>query len=536
QWNQFVVLVTLIAFLLAVLMWYIYRFNRSVILLEQYKNAIDDSMIVSKTDRKGVITYVNPNFVAVSGYDEEDLLGKPHSIVRHPDTPASVFKEMWSTIRKGKNWQGVLQNRTKAGKSYYVQSLIAPIVDENGEILEYMGLREDITEIENSRLEAHEAQRIKAAFVANMSHEIRTPINGIVGFVHLLSKSHLDAVQRRYVSIIESSLESLMHIVNDVLDFSKIEEGKIELDIVECAPKAPLDAVYELFSPQAGVKQIDYTLVMDDRLYGCLMLDMLRIKQVISNLISNALKFTPEEGAVTFKIEVVEDTASHQMLRFSVIDTGIGIPKEKQDKIFEKFTQADVSTTRQFGGTGLGLSIANAMVSLMGGVLRVHSEEGKGSTFSFELNAQKCDTFQETAAALENDSLNTAAVPLSMSILVADDYEINQMLIGELLRYHYGIQADFAHNGEEAVERVRHHRYDLVLMDINMPVMDGIEATRIILSEDPTLTIVALTANVLEEDREKFQRAGMKDCLMKPLDLDALHQVLMHVHDIREKE
>lgn len=522
QWNQFLLLVIMIAILLALLMWYVYRYNRSVLLSQQYRKAIEESMMVSRTDTKGIITYVNPLFAKISGYTEEELLGQPHSIVRHPDTPPTVFKAMWHTLQRGRNWHGMLQNSKKNGESYFVKNLICPIVDEDGKILEYLGLREDVTEIQSSRLKAQEAERIKSAFVANMSHEIRTPINGVVGFVHLLSKTNLDTTQRRYVSIVESSLEMLLHIVNDVLDFSKIEEGKIEIEWIKSHPKRAFTSIFELFIPQADIKKIDYQLIMDEKIEECLILDVLRIKQVLSNLISNALKFTPEEGSVQVKIAVVEDTQNAQKLEFSVIDTGIGIPKSKQGKIFEKFTQADASTTREYGGTGLGLSIANAIVELMGGVITIQSEEGKGAAFSFYINAQKCHESENEITYADQRTMKS----LALQILVVDDFEMNRMLIGELLSSHYGITADFANNGEEAVEMVHKNTYDLVLMDVNMPVMDGIQATKLIHKEHPALPIIALTANVMEGDREEFKAQGMSDYLSKPLDYDELHRVL----------
>lgn len=522
QWNHFLLLVIMLAIILALLMWYVYRYNRSILLTQQYRKAIEESMMVSRTDTKGIITYVNPLFVKISGYTQEELLGQPHSIVRHPDTPAKVFKAMWHTLQRGRNWQGMLQNTKKNGETYYVKNLICPIVDEDGRILEYLGLREDVTEIQSSRLNAQEAERIKAAFVANMSHEIRTPINGVVGFIHLLSKTALDKTQRRYVSIVESSLEMLLHIVNDVLDFSKIEEGKIEIEWIKSYPRKELTSIFELFIPQADIKRIDYKLIMDERIEECLILDVLRIKQVLSNLISNALKFTPEEGSVHVKIAVAEDTQNAQKLEFSIIDTGIGIPKSKQAKIFEKFTQADTSTTREYGGTGLGLSIANAIVKLMGGIIAIQSEEGKGSTFSFVLNAQKCDESEDEVTYAHQDTMKS----LELQVLVVDDYEMNRMLIGELLNHNYGINADFANNGEEAVEMVQKNRYDLVLMDVNMPVMDGIQATKLIRKEHPDLPIIALTANVMEGDAEKFTGHGMNDYLAKPLDYDELHRVM----------
>mgnify|MGYP002795046642 CR=1 FL=1 len=523
QWNQFLALLSTLAILLAFLLWYIYRYNRSVLLTEQYKHAIEESMIVSRTDKHGIITYVNPLFTKISGYTEEELLGQPHSIVRHPDTPDTVFKGMWHTLQRGRNWHGMLQNSSKNGESYFVKNLICPIVDENGEILEYLGLREDVTEIETSRLRAQEAERIKSAFVANMSHEIRTPINGIVGFIHLLSRTVLDTTQRRYVSIVESSLDMLLHIVNDVLDFSKIEEGKIEIEWIQSDPKRELKSVFELFIPQADIKNIDYQLSMDDKIENCLILDTLRIKQVLSNLISNAIKFTPEEGSVQVKISVIEDAHNAQKVEFSVRDTGIGIPKEKQGKIFEKFTQADASTTREYGGTGLGLSIAYTIVELMGGVLQIYSEEGKGATFYFNIDAKKCDEVPSDIIHVDE----FARQSLSLRILVVDDYEINRMLIGELLDYHYGITADFANNGEEGVKMVDKNTYDLVLMDVNMPVMDGIQATKLIRKKHASLPIIALTANSMEGDAQEFMAKGMDDYLAKPLEYGELNRVLM---------
>lgn len=524
QSNQFFLLFSSIASLLGLLMWYVYRYNRSILISEQYREAVEESMIVSRTDPKGIITYVNDKFIQISGYSEEELLGHPHSMVRHPNTPATVFKGMWRTVKRGGSWHGMLENRAKNGESYFVKNLICPIMDENGTVIEYLGLREDVSEIQKSRISAQEAQRIKAAFVANMSHEIRTPINGIWGYVHLLSKTKLDSVQKRYVTIVESSLETLLHIVNDVLDYSKIEEGKIEIEYLPSNPKVDLRTVYDLFVPQADIKNIQYTFFMDETIANCLMLDTLRIKQVLSNLISNALKFTPQEGSVEVNVEMVQESRNDQMVKFSVRDTGIGIAKEKQSKIFEKFTQADSSTTRQFGGTGLGLSIAYAMVELMGAVITIDSAEGQGATFSFVLRCEKCDESIEEANIVQEAEVIRA---LDIRVLVVDDNLVNRMLIGELLSHYYGITADNATNGEEAVEMVMRNSYDLVFMDINMPVMDGTEATRILRQNNVDLPIIALTANVMQGDIEEFTAAGMNDYLSKPLAYDKLNELLM---------
>lgn len=522
QWNQFIFLFISLASLLALLMWYIYRYHRSVLISEQYREAVEESMIVSRTDPKGIITYVNPRFIEISGYSEEELLGQPHSIVRHPNTPATVFKGMWHTLQRGRSWHGMLENRAKNGDSYFIKNLIYPVMDENGKVFEYLGLREDVSEIQQSRLKAQEAERIKAAFVANMSHEIRTPINGISGYIHLLSKTVLDGVQRRYVTIVEHSLETLLHIVNDVLDYSKIEEGKIEIEKIQSNPKMQLHSVFDLFTPQADIKNIEYKLIVDDTIANCLMLDVLRIKQVLSNLISNALKFTPQDGSVYVKVEMLQESDSDQTLKFSVSDTGIGIPKDKQSKIFEKYTQADASTTRKFGGTGLGLSIAYAMVELMGGEISIDSEEGKGATFSFVIRGETCDE------KIDDVKIEEEKQVLNLRVLVVDDNLVNRMLIGELLSHYNEINADFANDGEEAVDIVAKNSYDLVFMDVNMPVMDGIQATRIIRQTNPDLPIIALTANVMQGDIEAFMAAGMNDYLAKPLVYNELKKIIIH--------
>ena len=735
-------------------------------LLEQYKHAIDTILIVSKTDPSGKITYANEHFCDISGYSRDELIGKAHSIVRHPDMPETIFKEMWDTILSRRVWQGIIKNRRKNGSDYYVKSSIVPIIDARGDVTEFMGLREDvtdlvaankvieserdrtitildqqesivvlnrkgkkishinqkffetfpyatlgeflqghdcicelfvtepgylepttsekhwtvpiftepdkphkalmkdrwgalrtfsatvkptilddeeyylatftdITELEDARKRTEEAERSKSEFLANMSHEIRTPMNGIIGFTHLLKQSKLDEDQKRHLSIIESSSHTLLGIVNDILDFSKIESGKLELDLVCLNPFIELEPAFMIFHANTAEKEIDYRIDIDSGISECMVIDTLRLKQVMSNLIGNAVKFTPSKGSINVNVTLIEKREQGQRIRFSVKDSGIGIPKERQKAIFEAFSQADSSTTRKFGGTGLGLSISASLVSMMGGTLQVESEEGRGSTFFFELDVGVCDDahhladslnkvcigvatdsdrrysrvqkqmadfkvpycllqhenldeslrhkrcnivilhdpkaashlaesdatdhivlISETGQALQHhpkvsllDSYESCPSALynlltelkitdlteaitqdgstryDLDILVAEDYPVNQILISELLTG-YGITFDIASNGREAVEMASQKDYDLVLMDVNMPEMNGIEATEAIRRDhSSTLPIIALTANAMAGDRERFLAAGMNDYLTKPIDPKALQEV-----------
>ncbi|MDP3301621.1 MAG: ATP-binding protein [Sulfuricurvum sp.] len=388
-------------------------------------------------------------------------------------------------------------------------------------------------ELNEEKHNAEAAKEAKGSFMANMSHEIRTPLNGIVGFVNLLSKSPLNSEQARYIGIVQNSIDSLMVIVNDILDFSKIAEGKKEVELLEINPKVEFEKAFMLFEPIAKDKQIVYEMLLDSALSPCVKMDLFMIKQVMLNLINNAIKFTPEKGNITISVAVSEDQYTQQRVLFDVEDTGPGMSEAAQVSIFERFTQADISTTRTHGGTGLGLSIAYSLVEMMGGKLRVRSEEGKGSSFSFELKIDKCTQKVKIANSLaEKIAINDVFTAPDMRVLVAEDQDTNQMIIEEYLK-RYKIHPDFAFNGEEAVALAHKNVYDLILMDINMPIMDGMEATGLIKKTYPDLLIVALTANALEGDYEKFMKAGMNEYLTKPINVPALEAILRHVRGLK---
>lgn len=722
---------------------------------------LNEYAIISRTDLRGVITYVSKEFCRLSGYTKEELLEKKHNILRHPEESNIVYKTIWETIKADKVWSGDIQNRSKDGTSYYVHTTIFPVFDStkrkigyasiytditqrvlsqkaldvtrklnqiitdnqqsilvmsnvqegvvsfnqkfydtfpfenfedfkkqhncicelfiekegylfshhikgewtqivlnNPQILHktlmhnkegeeriysvmvkevaledkisYVSTLTDITEIEHARELAELAVRSKSEFMANMSHELRTPLNGITGFTELLSKTTLDQRQSKYVTIISSSVANLLNIINDILDFSKIQSGKLQPDFHPINPFIDFREALQLFQVATDEKNIFYTIMIHSKLAECLIADKLRLTQILYNLIGNAVKFTNGGGEIEVSIAPLETQSKEeiQIVRFGVKDTGIGIPKEKQKKVFEVFSQADTSTTRQYGGTGLGLSISASLVEILGGRLHLESKEGKGSYFYFDLPLSVCvnekylpigkletqpiyvvnhlfsdvelvirqlEQFKVTHYLIEENQIENhfasifilfdkkiiekykdkmyrivlihqegadlsfpphvyhinkfqscpselynAIVDLHMikiegveeiedenldlKILVAEDHITNQILLEELLeKYH--ITPTFVENGEEAVIKAK-DGFDIILMDINMPIMNGIEATQKIRQNGNTIPIIALTANALEGDRERLLDVGMDDYLSKPINIKNLYEVL----------
>jgi len=506
------------------------NFKASKFKLDEFLKALDSVVIISRTDTLGNISYVNERFEEVSGYTKEELIGKSHNIVRDPDVPDEVFAELWNEIKKGNIWQGEFVNRAKDGSRYYVKSSIIPIHDENNKIIEYMAIREDVTSLVESRKKAEEAEVAQAMFLANMSHEIRTPMNGILGFTELLSKTQLDSTQENYINVISSSTKTLLDIVNDILDSSKITNNKISLEKIPLNPFVEFATTYELLKSMAEEKALNYTLEIDNAISTCIYSDATRLRQVMINLLSNAIKFTPECGDVKFSISLVKETSKQQTLHFSIKDSGIGIAQEKLEQIFKPFAQAEVSTTRKFGGTGLGLSISADLLHVFDSKLEVNSVQNKGSHFFFDLNFETCDALRDSSQETNVDITcqeEKGCGKLYLHILVAEDYEINRMLIESIFQKYKNMTLEFAYDGKEAVDKAAQNDYDLIFMDINMPVMNGLDATKLIREElQLDVAIVALTANAIKGDREKFLAYGMNDYLSKPIDTLKLENIL----------
>jgi signal transduction histidine kinase/CheY-like chemotaxis protein len=387
-------------------------------------------------------------------------------------------------------------------------------------------VKERTRNLRDAKEEAEAANQSKTDFLANMSHEIRTPMNAILGFIEQLAKKETDPESQKLFTIIRSSGNTLLNIINDILDFSKIENGSIEIEYHHHNTQEFFEEIVSLFSNDLEKKQLKLDSSFPDESPEFMITDKVRLKQVLINLLNNAIKFTPENGTVS--LEVKYDPKIDMML-FSVSDTGIGISAQNQEKIFKKFNQADNSTTRKFGGTGLGLSISFQLVRLMGGELQVQSELGKGCRFYFSLPIEE----HIEPEAKESKSLfmdDTEEITFEGHVLIVEDNKTNQMLLSMILD-DLGLTFDIANDGTEAVKIYQEKSYQVILMDENMPNMNGIEATRHILEIEQNsghvhTPIVAVTANALKEDRARFLAAGLDDFIAKPYTEEDIVQVL----------
>lgn len=620
--------------------------DRNVKLLSEYKKALDESTLISKTDLEGRITYVNDKFVELCGFDRSELIGKRHNIMRHPDMSEENFKNLWESLKKNSMYKGTIKNLKKNGEYFYIDSTIVKITDPHENITEYMSIAYDVTKLVDARSEALNASKAKEYFLSNMSHEIRTPLNAILGFVNLLIGEEISKKHRRYLDIILNSGENLLSIINDILDFSKLRSGEFMIEPKVFSVHEKISHTMELFVASASSKNITITSFIDPKIPSELFADPLRITQILSNFLSNAIKFTHHGGII-----YVEASCENNMLRIKVKDNGIGISDEDLKSVFLPFSQVKHAKNVKNYGTGLGLSICHQLAKHMGGDVSVNSSLGKGSTFVLEIPVEirnaTCQTFDDIlqfkvlqialyakdetslqkheaflkyakifdmnitiidtlemsqkfdvtifiddeldkkskANMLQSDKKYIALMrnfngeydqykhvvaiyfPLYCSkiysafqellnpnspyiynsqyvnkfrghILVAEDNEANQELI-KILLTKYGLTFDIAKNGLEAFELYKKNKYDLILMDEQMPVMNGLEAVTKILEYEALHSlkhtpISALTANVIKGAMEKGLLSGFDSFLGKPIVIKELERVFIAYLEVHQ--
>ncbi|MCK6426693.1 MAG: PAS domain S-box protein [Burkholderiaceae bacterium] len=537
------------------------------------------------TDLDGRIEYVNEAFTRISGYRADEVIGQNPRVLNSGQTPPETYVELWRSLTAGQTWRGEFVNRRKDGSLYVESAVLSPIRRADGRITHYVAVKEDVSEhrrlteelarhrhhleelvaertaqLAEARERAEAANRAKSAFLANVSHEIRTPMNAIVGLTRILRRSAgAQSEQALRLEKVETAAHHLLALINDVLDLSKIEAGRLELESVDFSLAGVLEHVATMVTEAAQAKglllrsELRNEAGPDEALPTWLRGDPTRLRQALLNFAGNAVKFTAS-GHVTLRVVLLGRAQGRVRLRFEVEDSGIGIGAEQQARIFEPFEQADASTTRRHGGTGLGLAIARRLVEAMGGQIGLRSRPGVGSCFWFTVALQEPDLPAGTQPVPLSDfgallDLGTPGASTRSAradaggesaeealrrrhagahVLLAEDNAINRDVVTELLSL-VGLQVAVARDGAEAVAHCRQQRCDLVLMDVQMPVLDGLEATRQLrrTAGPQTLPIIALTANAFSEDRRACLEAGMNDFLVKPVDPDALYAALL---------
>ncbi len=474
------------------------------------------------------IIYANPAFYRITGYSEEEVIGHNCRFLQGPGTNPRHIKAIREAIENGKAIDVEIVNHRKDGSRFVNELHLSPVLGEDGEVRYIFGIQHDVSareqfarDAERARRAAERANAEKSDFLAFMSHEIRTPMNGVMGTISLLLDTTLDAEQHAYAETARRCGELLLATVNEMLDLSRIEAGHLAIEEEAFDLAAPVAEVLDLLAPAVAEKGIRLSASIDPLLPARVIGDARRLRQVLLNLADNAVKFTAA-GGVGIRVERAE---ANGMVRFAVADTGIGMPPEVQARLFGRFAQGGPETARRYGGSGLGLMICKRLVGLMGGRIVLASTPGKGSTFSFEIPLRPiAESGRPPSTLLPRPALAKPLPGARGRVLIAEDGEANQLVAAAILRK-AGYAVDLARDGEEALGAARTAAYDLVLMDVRMPRMDGLAATAAIRGlEGPAgrVPIIAMTAAAMPDEVARCLEAGMDAHVAKPMDLTAL--------------
>jgi len=511
--------------------------------ISDYKNTLDEFAIVAITDKKGIISNVNDNFCKISKYNREELIGQDHRIINSGYHSKDFIRGLWTTIAKGEIWKGEIKNKAKDGTIYWVDTTIVPFLDEHGKPNKYVAVRTDITNQKTFTEELTEAKMVaelamsnaekakgiaeralqsKQQFLSNMSHEIRTPMNAILGFTKILLKADFTPKQKEYLDAIKTSSDGLLVLINDILDLAKVDAGKMTFEQKPFKIEFSIATMHQVFDLKLKEKNLELVKEYDIKIPAVLLGDAARLHQILLNLLGNAIKFTAK-GKITVAVRLLHEDNEKATIEFAITDTGTGIAEDKLESIFENFQQATTSISSSFGGTGLGLAICKQLVEKQGGSISVKSTMDEGSTFSFTLSFQKTNEENEK----ESGKVELEKEIKDIKILVVEDVKLNQLLM-KIILDDFKFKYDIADNGKIAIEKMQTNTYDIILMDLQMPEMNGFEATEYIRNTmESTIPIIALTADVTAVDVEKCKVVGMNDYVSKPLDERILYTKIM---------
>ncbi|MCX6128395.1 MAG: ATP-binding protein [Proteobacteria bacterium] len=495
-------------------------------------NCAGESIVI--TDRKGLVHYVNPSFCRLSGYSPEEVLGQKPSLWRSDRHDKAFYANLWSTIEAGKVWQGELTNGKKDGSLYFAFLTIAPIFNDKLGIDGYVSTISDVTayknlqnELKNALEKSEQESKDKTRNLAHISHDIRTPLNGILGLLDILEEREHSSESKKFLGTMKRAGQNILSLINNILDYSKIDAKKLELDSVEFDILDCIEDIHQLSSPKAAAMNSVIKLRTPNqvpRIIG----DPARVSRVLQNLVSNAVKFT-ENGEILIKLKVLDEDESKISLLLQIKDSGIGIAKDDQERIFEQYSQANAGISQKYGGTGLGLAISKRLVELMGGSISLESQLGHGTTFTLVIPFKKVGVSQ----LKEEDRMIEAAKPFqNLSALVCEDDEMSQKIMQRLLEK-LGFHVELAGNGREGLQHLQNRNFDVALIDFQMPVLGGIELAALIRSsENKTMAqtpLIAVSGSAHFFKETSLEQTQFNDYIVKPYTIHSLSQALTRV-------